>query len=49
MGTHISLFDANAAGNFLLSGALTVAKPVANAGDTLNLTSCTVSFTPIAA
>lgn len=46
--SHISVWDALTVGNFLFSGALTVAKPVAN-GDTLNLTSLSVSFTPIAA
>lgn len=46
--THISAFDASSAGNFLLSGALTVSKPVAN-GDTLNLTSLSISLTPLAA
>lgn len=46
--THISLWDATTAGNFLLSAALTASKTV-NTGDTLNLTSLSVSFTPIAA
>lgn len=46
--SHISSFDASSAGNFLWSAALTVAKAVTN-GDTLNLTSLSISFTPIAA
>lgn len=46
--THISLWDATTAGNFLLSAALTASKTI-NTGDTLNLTSLSVAFTPIAA
>ena len=44
----ISVWDSTTAGNFLFSGALTASKPVTN-GDTFNLTSLTVAFTPIAA
>src|SRR3954471_15084814 len=44
--THISLWDSTTAGNFLLSAALTASKTV-NTGDTLNLTSLSVAFTPI--
>lgn len=46
--THISGWDATSAGNFLFSAALTASKTV-NTGDTLNLTSLTFAFTPIAA
>lgn len=46
--THVSVWDSTTAGNFLFSVALTASKTV-NTGDTLNLTSLTVSFTPIAA
>lgn len=46
--THISLFDAISAGNFLFSVALTASKTV-NTGDTLSLSSLSVAFTPIAA
>ncbi len=46
--SHISVWDASSAGNFLYSVALTVSKTVSN-GDTLNLTAHTISFTPIAA
>ena len=46
--SHISVWDASTAGNFLYSVALTVAKAVTN-GDTLNLTAHSISFTPIAA
>lgn len=46
--SHISLWDATSAGNFLASAALTASKTV-NTGDTLNLTSLTFAFTPIAA
>lgn len=45
---HITLWDASTAGNFMMSIALTTAKPMTN-GDTLNLTSLTVALTPIAA
>ena len=46
--SHISLWDASTAGNFLASAALTASKAVAN-GDTLTLSTLTVAFTPIAA
>jgi hypothetical protein len=46
--SHMGIWDSTTAGNFLYSFALTVAKQVQN-GDTLNLTSHSVSFTPIAA
>lgn len=46
--THISGWDATSSGNFLFSAALTASKTV-NTGDTLNLTSLTFAFTPIAA
>jgi hypothetical protein len=46
--SHISVWTSTTAGNFLYSFAVTVAKQVQN-GDTLNLTSHSVSFTPIAA
>lgn len=46
--THISVWDASTAGNFLYSVALTASKAWASA-DTLTLTSLAVSLTPIAA
>jgi hypothetical protein len=46
--THISLWDASTAGNFLTSAALTTGKPVTN-GDTLTITTLTIALTPIAA
>lgn len=46
--SHISGWDATSAGNFLWSAVLTASKTV-NTGDTLNLTSLTFAFTPIAA
>ena len=46
--SHVSIWDALTNGNFLMSIALTASKAVTN-GDTLNLTSLSVSFTPIAA
>lgn len=46
--THISVWDSTTAGNFMFSAALTVSKSITN-GDTLNLTSLTFAFTPIAA
>lgn len=46
--SHISVWDSTTAGNFLFSVALTASKSITN-GDTLNLTSLTFSFTPIAA
>jgi hypothetical protein len=42
--THISVWDASTAGNFLFSAALSASKTMAT-GDTLQLTSCSVSFT----
>ena len=46
--SHLAIWDASTAGNFLFSILLTAAKQVAN-GDTLNITSLSVSFTPLAA
>lgn len=46
--THISTWGASSAGTFYYSAALTASKTV-NTGDTLNLTTLTVSLTPIAA
>ena len=46
--SHISLYDAATAGNFLWSVALTASKSVVS-GDTLSLTSLTLAFSPIAA
>ena len=46
--SHISVWDATSAGNFLLSAILTVAKVVDN-GDSLTLTTCGLSLTPLAA
>lgn len=46
--THISVWDATSAGNFLFSAQLSASKTV-NTGDTLNLTALTFAFTPIAA
>ncbi len=46
--THISVWDASTAGNFLYSVALTASKPVTN-GDTVTLASHTHALTPIAA
>lgn len=46
--SHISIWDASSAGNFLWSGALSASKTVNN-GDTLNITSLTLSLTPLAA
>ena len=46
--THISVWDASTAGNFLFSAALSASKTV-NTGDTLNLTSLSYALTPIAA
>lgn len=46
--SHISIWDAAAAGTFLYSVQLTAAKTVAT-GDTLTLTSLSVSLAPIAA
>jgi hypothetical protein len=46
--SHISDWDASTAGTFEFSAALTASKAVAN-GDTLTLTSLSVSLAPIAA
>ena len=46
--SHISLWDASTAGNFLWSVQLTTPKSVVS-GDTLSLISLTLAFTPIAA
>lgn len=46
--SNISVWDAAAAGTFLYSAALTVAK-VVSTGDTLTLTSLSVSLAPLAA
>ena len=46
--SHISVWDAATAGNFLFSGVLTTAKAVVNT-DTLTFTSLSVSLAPIAA
>ena len=46
--SHISLWDASTAGNFMWSVALTASKSVIS-GDTLSLTSLTLAFSPIAA
>lgn len=46
--SHISVWDASTAGTFLYSAALTASKAVAN-GDTLTLTSLSVSLAPLAA
>lgn len=42
--THVSFWDASTAGNFLWSAAFAASKTM-NTGDTLNLTSATVTFT----
>lgn len=42
--SHISVWDAASAGNFLWSAALTTSKTM-NTGDTLNLTSASVTLT----
>lgn len=46
--SYISIWDASSSGNFLWSAQLAVAKTVAN-GDTLTLTTCGLSLTPLAA
>lgn len=46
--SHISIWDASSAGNFLQSAALTASVPVIN-GSTLTFSSLTCSFSPIAA
>jgi hypothetical protein len=46
--SHISIWDASTAGNFLWSAALSVTKSV-QSGDTLTLTSCGLSLGALAA
>lgn len=46
--THLSLWDASTAGNFMRSVALTAGVSVVN-GSTLQVTTLTISVTPIAA
>jgi hypothetical protein len=46
--THVSLWDASTAGNFIESWALTAGVPVIN-GSSLTFSTFTLSFTPIAA
>jgi hypothetical protein len=46
--SYISVWDSSTAGNFLWSAQLAVAKTVAN-GDTLTLTTCGLSLSPLAA
>lgn len=46
--SYISVWDNASTGNFLWSAQLSVAKTVAN-GDTLTLTTCGLSLTPLAA
>jgi hypothetical protein len=46
--SHVSFWDDPTAGNFLQSAALTASQAVIN-GSTLNFTTVTLSFTPIAA
>lgn len=46
--THISVWGASSAGTFYYSAALSASKTL-NTGDTLTLTTLTVSLTPIAA
>lgn len=46
--SHVSLWTASSAGTFLASGALSASKSVVN-GDTLSISTLTLSFTPIAA
>lgn len=46
--SHVSVWDASSAGNFLFSGALTASKSVTS-GDTLSFTTFTASITPLAA
>lgn len=46
--SHVSLWDASTSGNFLQSAALSVSQAVIN-GSTLNFTTFTLAFTPIAA
>ena len=46
--SHISLWDASTAGNFLQSATLTTPVPVIN-GSTLTISSLSLSYTPVAA
>ncbi|WP_458796502.1 phage tail fiber protein [Mycobacteroides abscessus] len=46
--SHISIWDGSTGGNFLWSAALSASKSVV-ASDTLTLTSCGLSFGPLAA
>jgi hypothetical protein len=46
--THVSFWDSATVGNFWQSAALTSSQAVIN-GSTLNFTTCTLSFSPIAA
>lgn len=46
--SHCSVWDSTTAGNFLYSFALTVSKTM-NTGDTLTLSSHSISLTPLAA
>lgn len=46
--SHITLWDSSTGGAFIWSGALTTAKAVGNT-DTLQITSLTLSLTPLAA
>jgi hypothetical protein len=46
--THVSVWDAVTAGNFLYSFALTTSKAVSN-GDTVNMTAHSFTITPLAA
>lgn len=46
--THVSVWDASTNGTFKYSFALTASKSITN-GDTFNLTSHSIAFTPIAA
>lgn len=46
--THIAVFDAASAGNFLWSAALSASKTVAS-GDTLTLTTCQLTLGTLAA
>jgi hypothetical protein len=46
--THVSFWDASTAGNFLQSAALSASQAVIS-GSTLNFTSATLSYSPLAA
>jgi hypothetical protein len=46
--SHVSVWDASTSGNFLYSFALSSSKAVSN-GDTFNITSHSISQTPLAA